>query len=107
MRFREILEDDPLWVTTVPPDIQETILTNVDRNRDDVIDYEEFMELIKGRQLPGVWQKRPLLFGVNERLEHCKFNYARKAYLSYNFVTNGCNRLKTNTNTSKVGGGAN
>ena len=58
MRFREILEDDPLWVTTVPPDIQETILTNVDRNRDDVIDYEEFMELIKGRQLPGLLQAK-------------------------------------------------
>ena len=31
-------------------------MTNVDRNRDDVIDYEEFMELIKGRQLPGLLQ---------------------------------------------------
>ena len=25
VRFREILEDDPLWATTVPPDIQVTL----------------------------------------------------------------------------------
>ena len=33
-------------------------MSNVDRNRDNVIDYEEFMELIKGRQLPGFGRRR-------------------------------------------------
>ena len=31
--------------------------------------------------------------------EHCKFSSVRKAYFSFNFVTNNCNNFKLNSNT--------
>lgn len=49
-KFREILEDDPIWMETVPPDVQEKILNTVDKNNDGVIDYDEFIELVKGNE---------------------------------------------------------
>ena len=31
-KFRAILEDDPIWVETVPRNVQEHILSKVDKN---------------------------------------------------------------------------
>ena len=36
-RFREILEDDPLWSETIPRDMQEKILSSVDKDGDGAI----------------------------------------------------------------------
>ena len=57
-KFREILEDDPLWMETVPPEVQEKILGSVDKNNDGVIDYEEFIELVKGKNIGFGRRKR-------------------------------------------------
>ena len=47
-RFKEILEGDPLWSETIPNEMQEKILANVDKNGDNAIDYEEFLDLVRG-----------------------------------------------------------
>ena len=36
-RFREILEDDPLWSETIPKEMQEKILSSVDKDGDGAI----------------------------------------------------------------------
>ena len=36
-RFREILEDDPLWSETIPKEMQERILSSVDKDGDGAI----------------------------------------------------------------------
>ena len=36
-RFREILEDDPLWSETIPKEMQEKILSSVDKDEDGAI----------------------------------------------------------------------
>ena len=36
-RFREILEDDPLWSETIPKEMQERILASVDKDGDGAI----------------------------------------------------------------------
>ena len=60
-KFKSLLEDDPLWSETVPNDVQVNILDNVDRNQDGVIDYEEFLDLVKGKKF-GFGRKRRRAF---------------------------------------------
>lgn len=50
-KFKAILEDDPVWVESVPLELQEKILNSVDKNKDGLIDYEEFMDLVKGKSI--------------------------------------------------------
>jgi hypothetical protein len=56
--FKKMLCNDPLWVGTVPKDVQEHILNNVDKNKDGVIDFEEFLELVSGRGMGFGRRKR-------------------------------------------------
>ena len=56
--FKRILVDDPLWVETVPTDVQEQILAKVDSNNDGVIDFDEFLELVRGRSIGFGRRKR-------------------------------------------------
>ncbi len=56
--FKKMLCDDPLWVETVPKDVQEHILNNVDKNGDGAIDFEEFLELVSGRGMGFGRRKR-------------------------------------------------
>ena len=42
------MEDDPLWSETIPGDMLEKILSDVDKNGDDAIDFDEFLGLVKG-----------------------------------------------------------
>ena len=48
-RFREILEDDPLWSETIPKQMQEKILSGVDKDGDGAIG-----KLTKDQPLPVV-----------------------------------------------------
>jgi len=48
-KFKEILDNDVLWSETIPPEVQDRILANVDKNGDSALDYEEFLELVRGR----------------------------------------------------------
>ncbi len=58
VKFQEILESDPVWSEAVPRDIQDKILGNADRNGDGVIDYEEFMDLVRGTHIGLSRRKR-------------------------------------------------
>ena len=57
-KFKEILEDDPVWSEAVPKDIQDRILDNVDQNNDGFIDYEEFLDLVRGKNIGLSRRKR-------------------------------------------------
>ncbi len=57
-KFREILEDDPIWVETVPREVQDRIMDQVDQNKDGFIDYEEFIDLVRGRNIGFSRRKR-------------------------------------------------
>ncbi len=57
-KFREILEDDPLWVEAVPKEVQEQILGHADQNGDGLIDYEEFIDLVRGTHIGLSSRKR-------------------------------------------------
>ena len=46
-RFAAILEGDPVWKESVPLTLKQRILEEVDTNRDGVIDYSEFLTLVK------------------------------------------------------------
>ncbi|CAB4055828.1 RHBDL1_2_3 [Lepeophtheirus salmonis] len=60
-KFKELLDEDPLWKEGVPSSVQERILQEVDRNKDGVIDFDEFIELVKGTKL-GLSAKRRRAF---------------------------------------------
>ncbi len=57
-KFRQILEDDPVWVETVPPHVQDQILEKADRNKDGTIDFGEFLDLIRGTSMGFNRRKR-------------------------------------------------
>jgi len=50
-KFYEILESDPMWKASVPQYLRERIIKMVDRNNDGVIDFDEFLTLVKGQNL--------------------------------------------------------
>lgn len=85
-KFRAILEDDPVWVESVPPDVQEHILQNVDKNKDGLIDYAEFMELVKGRSIGFGRRKRrafrELLKQTVEFIVPYKYSYQNQERVS-------------------------
>lgn len=56
--FRRMLVEDPLWVETVPEEVQDLILSKVDKNNDGVIDFEEFLDLVRGRSIGFGRRKR-------------------------------------------------
>lgn len=60
-RFAAILEGDPVWKESVPQSLKQKILQEVDLNDDGVIDYSEFLTLVKGRHL-GLGSKRRKAF---------------------------------------------
>ena len=58
-RFKEIIEDNPLW-ESVPPDIQDLIMINVERSGEKFVDFDSFYNLIRGSKFEGFtgWQKK-------------------------------------------------
>ena len=56
--FKKMLKEDPLWGEAVPRDVQEHIMRTVDRNSDGVIDFEEFLDLVRGRGMGFGRRKR-------------------------------------------------
>ena len=58
-RFKEILEDNPLW-ESVPANIQGLIFSNVDRSGEKFVDFDSFLSLIRGNRSDGLsgWQRR-------------------------------------------------
>ena len=56
-RFKEILEDNPLW-DSVPKNIQDIIMHSVDKSSEKFIDFDSFFELIKGTHFDQLtrWQ---------------------------------------------------
>ena len=56
--FKKMLKDDPLWGEAVPRDVQDHIMRTVDRNSDGVIDFEEFLELVRGQGMGFGRRKR-------------------------------------------------
>ena len=47
----EILEQDQVWKDSVPQTLKDKIIREVDQNNDGVIDYQEVITLVKGRNL--------------------------------------------------------
>ena len=56
-KFVEILDQDQVWKESVPQTLKDKIIREVDLNNDGVIDYQEFLTLVKGRHL-GLGSKR-------------------------------------------------
>merc|ERR1712013_501592 len=55
-KFAAILDEDPVWKESVPQTLKDRIIKEVDLNNDGVIDYNEFLTLVKGRlSLRGKW----------------------------------------------------
>ena len=46
-KFAAILEGDPVWKESVPESLKRKIIQEVDLNNDGVIDYTEFLTLVK------------------------------------------------------------
>ena len=57
----EILDQDQVWKDSVPQTLKDKIIREVDLNNDGVIDYQEFLTLVKGRHL-GLGSKRRKAF---------------------------------------------
>merc|ERR1711874_612836 len=60
-KFVEILDQDQVWKDSVPQTLKDKIIREVDLNNDGVIDYNEFLTLVKGRHL-GLGSKRRKAF---------------------------------------------
>eukprot|EP00092_Neocalanus_flemingeri_P058212 GFUD01069329.1.p1 GENE.GFUD01069329.1~~GFUD01069329.1.p1 ORF type:complete len:673 (+),score=125.66 GFUD01069329.1:195-2213(+) len=60
-KFAAILDGDPVWKESVPQTLKDRIIKEVDLNNDGVIDYHEFLTLVKGKNL-GLGQKRRRAF---------------------------------------------
>ncbi|XP_023326648.1 protein rhomboid [Eurytemora carolleeae] len=60
-RFQAILEGDPIWKESVPQTLKDRIIKEVDINQDGVIDYEEFLLLVRGKHL-GLGTRRRRAF---------------------------------------------
>ena len=60
-KFAAILDGDPVWKESVPQTLKDRIIKEVDLNKDGVIDYSEFLTLVKGKNL-GLGQKRRRAF---------------------------------------------
>lgn len=60
-KFAAILEGDPVWKESVPQSLKQKIIQEVDLNNDGVIDYSEFLTLVKGRHL-GLGTRRRRAF---------------------------------------------
>ena len=60
-KFAAILDEDPVWKESVPQTLKDRIIKEVDLNNDGVIDYNEFLTLVKGKNL-GLGQKRRRAF---------------------------------------------
>ena len=50
-RFAAILDGDPVWASSVPLTLKQKIIEEVDLNQDGVVDYEEFLTLVRGKHL--------------------------------------------------------
>jgi len=60
-KFAAILDGDPVWKESVPKTLKDKIIKEVDLNKDGVIDYNEFLTLVKGKNL-GLGKKRRRAF---------------------------------------------
>ncbi len=84
-KFRQILEDDPIWVDTVPKPVQEHILDKADRNRDGTIDFTEFIDLVRGTHIGFNRRKRrafrELLKQTVEFIVPYKYSYQNQVTL--------------------------
>jgi len=60
-KFAAILDEDPVWKDSVPQSLKDRIIQEVDVNKDGVIDYGEFLNLVRGRNL-GLGSRRRKAF---------------------------------------------
>ena len=56
--FERILEDNILWTEKVPPDVRADIIACADIDGDGMITQDEFLQLAKGRNIPGFNRRR-------------------------------------------------
>ena len=60
--FERIMEENILWTEKVPPQIRANIIASADLNGDGMITQDEFVEMAKGRHIPGFNSRRRRAF---------------------------------------------
>ena len=56
--FERIMEENVLWTEKVPPQIRAHIIASADLNGDGMITQDEFVEMAKGKHIPGFNSRR-------------------------------------------------
>jgi len=56
--FERIMEENILWTEKVPPQIRANIIASADLNGDGMITQDEFVEMAKGKHIPGFNSRR-------------------------------------------------
>ena len=88
-RFKEMLEDNPLW-DSIPPDIQTVITDNVVNSDEKFVDFNAFLDLIRGGRFRGFtgWQRKAFRVFVKQTAKnvlpyHYQYQNQVRRNLSY------------------------
>ena len=75
--FERIMEENILWTEKVPPQIRANIIQSADLNGDGFLTQDEFVEMAKGRHIPGFNSRRRR--ALRELLRQViRYNFLRK-----------------------------